>query len=158
MSLTQLAQDLEISRPTLNKYRREGCPVDDVAAARLWIGERKASDGRGGKRNRAAAGGSFLDLREQLQRASIRKTQAEAQLREFEASIAQKNLVSMDEAKAYLAEVLAPLRVLLDSLPKACAVKCNPSDPQLAEDGIREAVDGLFKLMDRAREDGANGA
>lgn len=135
--------------------------MGDLEAAKTWIADRKAADGRGGKRDRGSSSGStgtFLGLKEQLLRASIVKTEAEGRLKEYEAEIAQKNLVSLDEAKTYIAEILSPVRTLLDALPKACAVKANPSDPQLAEEAIREAVDGIYRAIDAGKDEGSANA
>jgi hypothetical protein len=130
--------------------------MDNPEAAREWIANRRTTENRGGKRDRGSTGGQLQSLREQLLAVQVRKTEAEAELKELESSIQAENLVSMDEARAAIAEVMGPLRVLLDSLPKACAIKCNPADPQLAEDSIREAVDSIYKAMDRVKETGAN--
>ena len=58
----------------------------------------------------------------------------------------------MDEARQAISDVLLPLRVLLDSLPKACAIRANPSHPELAEEAIREGLAGIFRQMDRTKE------
>lgn len=153
LTKTELARALSLSRPTLNKYLAEGLPPDDLPAALAWVEARRAMETRGGTAKSAGriggnTGGNVL--KERQMRATIAKTEAEARLKEFEAEIQAKNLVPLDEARGYLAEVLGTLRVLLDGLPKGTAIKANPSDPQLSEEAIREALDGVFKAMDSA--------
>lgn len=153
LTKSDLARALNLSRPTLNKYISEGLPPDDLPAARAWVEERRAVETRGGTgRTRGKPGetGGVSELKEQLLRANIMEREASARIREFEAEVQAKNLVPLDEARGYLAEVLGTLRVLLDGLPKGTAIKANPSDPQNAEEAIREALDGVYKAMDSA--------
>jgi hypothetical protein len=157
VNIAEFCRNSEISRPSYYKYKREGMPTGDPAATKTWIAKRRASDGRGGKRDRGAvAGGNFLDLKEALLRANITKTEAEARLKSFEAETAQKNLVSMDVARGYVAEVLAPLRTLLDAFPQSAGPRANPADPVLGEQAIREALDGIFRAMEKHRDGGEN--
>jgi hypothetical protein len=159
-NVSRLAKEIGISRPTFRKYRAEGMPTGSAEAARVWVAHRKASEARGGnqgggrKAPGAAASGERFALRDSLLRAQIAKTEEEAKLKAFEVEAAQKNLVSMDTARSYVAGVLAPLRTLLDALPQSCGPRANPSDPALGEQAIREALDGIFKAMDKARPAG----
>lgn len=148
LSVTEYSAQLGISRPLFYKWAKVGLPTDNLEAAKKWIEERRATESRGGKRTKTPE--TLLDLKEALLRANLVKVEAEGRLKEFEAEIAAKNLVSMDSAKAHIAECLTNLRALLDSLPKATAIKANPSDPQLAEEAIREGVDGVFRAMEAA--------
>ncbi len=150
---SELARALRISRPSLNKYLAEGLPADDLPAALAWVEARKAVETRGGTaRNTGETGGksSYNELKEQLLRANIAEREASARLKEFEVETAGRNLVSLDEAKHYVAEVLSPLRSLLDSLPKSIAARANPADPALAEEAVRSGLDSVFRAMTAA--------
>lgn len=134
-------------------------PTGPAEAVRDWLEKRKASDGRGGKRDRGPTAGAtpaaFYDLKEERLRQDVRKLTAEAENEEFQTAIAKGQLVPMDDARQAIADVLLPLRVLLDSLPKACAIKANPAHPELAEEAIREGLDGVYRQIDQAKV-GAN--
>ncbi len=149
---SELARKLKLSRPTVAKYIELGMPAEDLDGAAAWVRARKESETRTGKPDSS----QYLDLRNRLLEASIAEKEASARLREYEADVQSRNLVPLDEAKNYIAEILGPLRVLLDGLPKGCAVKCNPTDPTLAEDSIREGLEGVFKAMDGIK--GGNGS
>lgn len=153
MTLAQLAQELQVSRPTLNRYRAAGCPVDDLAAARVWVeAYRGSASGRGRGKVVASPTPGGVSLREQIQRAELRVKLAQAEARELELEQQRGNLVPAASAQAAIAEVLAPLRALLLAMPVATATKANPADPALAEAAIQDAVDGVFAAMERARD------
>jgi hypothetical protein len=59
----------------------------------------------------------------------------------------------LDEAKEYLTEILSTVRALLDALPRSTALRANPADPILAEEAIREGLDGVFRAMEAARNE-----
>ena len=80
-----------------------------------------------------------------LQSEKIRLTRADADARETSNRVAEGELVSMDAAKKVIAQVLAPVRSKLLALPPNLAVRCNPSDPDLARREIEIAVDEVLK-------------
>ena len=60
-----------------------------------------------------------------------------------------QNLVPMAEAKEAIRRVLEPLREMLDGMPKAFAIQANPADPQMAEDAAREALDNVYRMIQK---------
>ncbi len=55
----------------------------------------------------------------------------------------------MAEAKEAIRRVLEPLREMLDGMPKAFATQANPEDPQMAEDAAREALDNVYRIIQK---------
>ncbi|MDO8539490.1 MAG: hypothetical protein Q7S40_03550 [Opitutaceae bacterium] len=82
----------------------------------------------------------------------MRKITAEAELAEYNAKIAKADLVSMDTARAYIAEILAPLRALLDALPQSVGPRANVNDPAAGEQAVREGLQGVFRAMEKHRD------
>jgi len=93
------------------------------------------------------------DLRLKLLRAQAGKEDAQRKLKELELERAEAGLVPMAEAKATIRRVLAPLRALLDAHPKACAIQANPTDPQQAEEAVRESLQKVFEMMQKAKKE-----
>ena len=55
----------------------------------------------------------------------------------------------MAEAKEAIRKVLVPLRELLEGMPKAFAIQANPTDPQMAEQAAKEALDNVFGMIQK---------
>ena len=79
-----------------------------------------------------------------LEREKIRLTRAEAELKEKELQIQRGDLITSEQAKAIIVEVLGPVRAALTSWPAGLAARCNPSDPELAREVLAGAVKQLL--------------
>jgi len=86
-------------------------------------------------------------LRARLLRAQAGREEATQKLRELELKRQKANLVPMADAKAAVQKVLAPLRGLLDSLPRAVALQANPADPVQSEEAIRAGLDKILEMV-----------
>jgi len=38
---------------------------------------------------------------------------------------------------------------MLDGMPRAFAIQANPTDPQMAEDAAREALDNVYRMIQK---------
>jgi len=99
----------------------------------------------GGKSFTAA---DVIDLKARLVQEQGEGQNIRNQLNTLELREKSEGLVPMSEAHEAIKAVTEPLRRLLDSMPKAVAVRANPADPQLAEEAMREGLDQVFKLME----------
>ena len=156
-SWTGLAKLLGVSRKTVWDLRdHHGGPQKmDVAAWQEFLQHR--ADEKPHHTNEDHQSDATKDLRLKLLRAQAGKEEAQRKLKELELERAAAGLVPMSEAKATIRRVLAPLRALLDAHPKACAVQANPTDPQQAEEAMRESLQKVFGMMEKAKKGGANG-
>ena len=93
------------------------------------------------------------DLRFKLLRAQAGKEEAQRKLKELEFAKAEAGLVPFADAMNAVKMVMTPLRSLIDALPKACAVQANPTDPQLAEQAIREGTRKIYEMMEKHKEE-----
>ena len=55
----------------------------------------------------------------------------------------------MVEAEEVIRKIMAPLREMLDGMPKAFAIQANPEDPQMAEDAARETLDNVYRMIQK---------
>ena len=152
-SWTALAKVLGVSRKTVWDLRdnQNGPKVMEVQP---WVDflERRANESPHWQ-NEDNQSEELREIRTKLLRAQAGKEEATRKLRELEYERAQAELVPMSEARDVIKKVLAPLRGLLDAHPKSCAVQANPSDPQLAEEAIREDLEKIFDLIQQHRDD-----
>ena len=91
----------------------------------------------------------YQKLRLKLLRAQVGKEEAIRKLKELELERQSQNLVPMAEAKEAIRKVLVPLRELLEGMPKAFAIQANPTDPQMAEQAAKEALDNVFGMIQK---------
>ncbi len=154
-SWVALAKLLNVARKTVWDLRdhHDGPQTLDVEAWQKFL-ERRAAEHPHHK-NEDHQSSELKDLRLKLLRAQAGKEEATRKLKELELERAEAGLVPMAEAKATIRRVLAPLRALLDALPKACAVHANSIDPQQAEQAVRESLQKLYGMMQKAKKDNA---
>ena len=88
-------------------------------------------------------------MRLKLLRAQVGKEEAIRKLKELELERQSQNLVPMAEAREAIRRVLEPLREMLDGMPKAFAIEANPADPQMAEEAAREALDNVYRMIQK---------
>ena len=91
----------------------------------------------------------YQKLRLKLLRAQVGKEEAIRKLKELELERQSQNLVPMAEAREAIRRVLEPLREMLDGMPKAFAIEANPADPQMAEEAAREALDNVYRMIQK---------
>lgn len=84
-----------------------------------------------------------------LLKAQAGKEEAMRRLRELELEQEEKQLVPASAAREALKAVLGPVRASLDSLPKLAAHHANPDDPLLAERAIEDALENVFKQIEK---------
>ena len=87
-------------------------------------------------------------MRARLLKAQAGKEEAVRKLRELELKRRSDNLVPMSEAREAIKMGCAPLRGLLDMLPKSVALQANPTDPELSEEAIRSGLDKVYDMLD----------
>jgi|10_taG_2_1085330.scaffolds.fasta_scaffold03000_5 hypothetical protein len=147
-SWTALAKVLGVSRKTVWDLRdkHNGPQTMDVADWREFL-ERRASESPHWQ-NEDQQSEEVRELRTKLLRAQAGKEDAMRKLRELEYARAQAGLVPMSEARSSIKKVMAPLRALLDALPKSIAVQANPTDPNQAERAAREGLQKVFGMME----------
>jgi len=152
-SWSQLAKALGITRKTIWDLRNNhnGPSEIDLNAWEDFL-ERRANESPHWQ-NEANQSEEIREIRTKLLRAQAGKEEATRKLRELEYERANKGLVPMEQAKDAIKKVMAPLRALLDAHPKACAVQANPTDPELAEEAIREDMQKVFEMIQEHRDD-----
>ena len=152
-SWSALAKVLGIARKTVWDLRdHHGAPATMEIQPWLDFIERRA-DETPHWQNEDQQSTEVREIRTKLLRAQAGKEEATRKLRELEYERAQEGLVPMEKAKDAIKKVMAPLRALLDAHPKACAVQANPTDPQLAEEAIREDMQKIYGMMQEHRDD-----
>ena len=148
-SWTALAKELGITRKSVWELRdKHGGPETfDITKWKEFL-ERRASENPHWQ-NEDNQSEEVRKLRTDLLRAQAGKEDAIRKLRELEYAKAEAGLVPMADAKAAIKRTLLPFRSLLDAYPKSIAVQCNPTDPQLAEEAMREGMKKLFEIVQK---------
>lgn len=141
----KLARALGIGARTVSKLRATaGAPAGSGLVT--W---KKFLATRAAETNDAQSIGNLPEelqrLRARLLRAQAGREEAVKKLRELELKEKQLDLVPLGDAKEAVRKILAPLRGLLDSLPRAVALQANPSDPEQAEEAVAA---GLYKMLE----------
>ena len=153
----ELAGALGIRTETLSRWRKEkkAPKGKSLKQWRAFIKEREAINQKGS--GKVTIGGATFSAADVIDlKAKLVKEQGEGQairnkLNTLELKQKSEGLVPMAEAQAAMKEVLEPLSRLLESLPKAVAVRANPADPHLAEEACRDGLDQVFKLMEQGK-------
>ena len=152
-SWTALAKVLRVSRKTVWDLRdHQGGPKTmDVPSWQQFL-ERRATE-KPHWQNEDNQSDEMRDVRFKLIRAQAGKEEAQRKLKELEYAKQEAGLIPMSEAMEAVKWILAPLRTLIDALPKACAIQANPTDPQLAESAVRDATRKIFEMMEKFKND-----
>lgn len=148
-SWSGLAKKLGVNRKTLWQLRdKHGGPEDlDVEAWQDFLEDR--AEGAGHHTQEDHVSEETRRLRQKLLASQAGKEEAVKQLKELELERVQRGLVPLAEARQTIKKVLAPLRELLEGLPSAMAVQANPTDPGMAEEACRAALDKIFRMMEK---------
>jgi len=149
---TKLAKALGIGARTVTHMRNnhDGPVSNDVEVWRAYLEERATETTDPQTIENLSE--ELKQLRARLLRAQAGKEEATRKLRELELKRQQSNLVPMSEARAAIRKVLAPLRGLLDSLPRAVALQANPADPTQAEEAVTAGLDKMLEMIAQEME------
>jgi len=155
-SWTALGKALGVTRKTIWDLRdRQGGPKTmDLAAWQEFL-ERRATENPHWT-NEENQSDEMREIRFKLLRAQAGKEEAQRKLKELEYARVEADLIPMADAMDAIKTVLAPLRALIDALPKACAVQANPTDPQLAEGAVRDATRKIYEMMEKHKKAAEN--
>ena len=151
LTMAALAKALKVSPKTVRLLRRtQGAPEEnDLEAWQRYMMERASASDKTMQVADAFMPDDIRQLRAKLLRAQAGKEDAMRRLKELELEQKEKGLVPMSDARKAVKRGLAPLRELLDQMPKAAGAKVNPADPIHGEEGIREHLEGIFQTMER---------
>ena len=145
--VSDLAKVLKITTKSIYYLRaNHGAPLSTDPAEWERFLERRAME-TGYSRSTRPESKTNQKLRLQLLRAQVGKEEANRKLRELELERQTENLVPMAEAKEAIRKVLRALRPLLDSLPKLAAQDANPSNPEMAEEALREGLKKVHQMI-----------
>ena len=145
--VSDLAKALKITTKSIYYLRaNHGAPLSTDPAEWETFLERRAME-TGYSRSTRPESKTNQKLRLQLLRAQVGKEEANRKLRELELERQTENLVPMAEAKEAIRKVLRALRPLLDSLPKLAAQDANPSNPEMAEEALREGLKKVHQMI-----------
>jgi|TARA_B100000315_G_C14380412_1_gene497159 hypothetical protein len=147
--VSDLAKALGITSKTIYHLRaKHKGPLSTDPAEWAEYLERRALE-TGVSQSIALGPKDYQKLRLKLLRAQVGKEEAIRKLKELELERQSQNLVPMAEAKEAIRKVLVPLRELLEGMPKAFAIQANPTDPQMAEQAAKEALDNVFGMIQK---------
>ena len=147
--VSDLAKALGITSKTIYHLRaKHKGPLSTDPAEWAEYLERRALE-TGVSQSIALGPKDYQKLRLKLLRAQVGKEEANRKLKELELERQSQNLVPMAEAKEAIRKVLVPLRELLEGMPKAFAIQANPTDPQMAEQAAKEALDNVFGMIQK---------
>ena len=125
---TQLAIALGISRKTLYKWGKRGCPIHrGVDAVQQW----RASNAPE-KREREVTDEATSELKRRLLKAQAEHYETKTRLAELEHRVKTGKLIGLDEVQALLREWYLPISSHLRTQPERLAHQVNPADPEHA--------------------------
>jgi hypothetical protein len=125
LSITKAAVEFGVSKETIRRGLRE----QDIP---------ESKDGYPLRVLFRAAGGDFKFER-------TRRERAEAESRELSNGERKRELIALEEARRAIAEVLAPVRQRIVTVPTEMANRCNPTDPEFARAALSEWRDETLR-------------
>ena len=98
----------------------------------------KDFENAGSIQERAAASRTVRDAEEahETRKRDLVKSEQEAQ-----------NLMHRDQVQSVIAEEVGKLRSLLDAMPAAVAMSCNPHDPELAQAAVADYLEQVYSTL-----------
>lgn len=98
----------------------------------------KDFENAGSIQERAAASRTVRDAEEahETRKRDLVKSEQEAQ-----------NLMHRDQVQSVIAEEVGKLRSLLDAMPAAVAMSCNPHDPELAQATVSDYLEQVYSTL-----------
>ena len=144
-----LAERLGISPVTLWSWRKQkGAPSsrdpEEWEAYKIELG---ALGNGGGKFTLA----QIADLKGSLLAERTKREKAERKLKELQLEREEQGWVPFEDAELAIARILEPLSSLLENCPKAYAMRTNPSDPDHAEEMLREMAEDFKRQIQATR-------
>lgn len=79
------------------------------------------------------------------------REEVERKLKEIKLEREEKGFVPFEEARQAITRVLEPLSRVLDGVPKKYALRVNPSDPDHAEEMLREIIEEIKRQVQDER-------
>ena len=157
MTLEKLAESLGISRSTLIRWGRRGCPLTrGTAAALKW--KRRQDEAEATKtpaRVQDAAAVRPLEGRDRLIAAQASLYETKAQLAELQRQLKAGELVVMADVEGLLREWFGPVSEHIRTQPERLAPLLNPADPDHARRILEDERAAIFKkakeLIDESR-------
>jgi len=149
LTAQELADELGISRRTIFYLRRnaDGPAGTNLEEWQEFLEARAILDDSGQNDNLLPE--ELQKTKHRLLKAQAGKEEAMRRLRELELEREEKQLVPASAAREALRAVLGPVRASLDTLPKLAAHHANPGDPLLAERAIEDALENVFKQIEK---------
>ena len=93
----------------------------------------------------------IADLKGSLLSEKTKREKAERRLKELQLQREEQGWVPFEEAESAIARILDPLSSLLENCPKAYAMRMNPSDPDHAEEMLREMAEDFKRQIQATR-------
>lgn len=138
-TVKELAEKLSISSVTYYEWRKdENAPK--TRNYEEWNAYKIKRQTLGKESGRKYSTGQLADLKGKLLAEKTLRETAERKLKEIQLRREQEGWVPLADAQSHITRVLEPLSRLLDSTPRAYAMRMNPADPEHAETILREMV------------------
>ena len=133
----ELIKELGLTRSNFYKYKsRSGSPQNlSLSAWKKFLVETQL---KGNDENLSAE--DVFQLKAKLLKERTGREEVERKLKEIKLEREEKGFVPLAEAKQVITRVLEPLSRLLEGIPKKYSLRINPSDPDHAEEMLREMV------------------
>lgn len=151
--IDELAKEVGVSRQTLHKWFKDGCPRRPVAKIIAWRKNNKlplrgklANPSDGGESPKEK-GQQEQPLQEQLLRAKIRDTQEAARKKEIANAVRMGDLVSRSEVIAEFADFLSQAKPLMESFVDDATKETRKEDRPRQRELASNAVTRFFKKL-----------
>lgn len=92
---------------------------------------------------------SRADKKGDMQSERLRKIREEANILELERREKELELVSIAEVQEMVGQYAGPIRTAWLALPQALAIRCNPTDPEIAERALSDWVKSAMRLTQK---------
>jgi len=93
----------------------------------------------------------IVQLKGRLLEERTKREAAERKLKEIRLKREEEGWVSMKAAEEVITRILEPVNRLLEGIPKAFSTMVNPTDPDFAEEMLREMVEDLKRQIQSTR-------
>ena len=146
-SITDLIGLLDIGRSQFYKFKkRSDAPTDlNISEWRNFITTSKLSSGENFSPE------EIIQLKAKLLSERAGREEIERKLKEIKLDREEKGFVPFEEARQAITRVLEPLSRVLDGVPKKYALRVNPSDPDHAEEMLREVIEEIKRQVQDER-------
>lgn len=145
-TLTGLAPKVGCARETLSRWKKIGDNFPKPTAKGYCVEECKKwildNDKLSSNNADTPSSGKLYALKCRLAKQEIEKNDLDLKERHNE-------LVDFEEVKALVAKCLNPIGRRLKDLPAIMGAKCNPADPSLAKEALREWVNETNNLIQK---------